>query len=225
MYTNDNDGYFPPVPEPSALITGSYPGMYRYNDYGTDPVTGEVIGIAGTIGQFQPTGVTYWKWILMHQGYLSHAVTGYLSTSSYGTIPVFWGCPSFLYGRYDDGVDRASYGFNYGLPYDAGQTTAWNVAQYKAGKIDRVKHPSETMMLMDCMSALPYNPLWGPGYTVILGRHGGSGIRSGEILVKMGACMGLNAAFVDGHVELIQMSRWEGASNDNQHRFWCPMAP
>ena len=61
--------------------------------------------------------------------------------------------------------------------------------------------------------------------TVANGRHGGAGTWNGTTL-KMGACMGLASAFVDGHVSFISNpNQWAGSCYDGIHRFWDALAP
>jgi prepilin-type N-terminal cleavage/methylation domain-containing protein len=246
MYTNDNDGYFPPIP------VGVGNGGAWFSDVGVDPVTGGLIpgmnssyysvgpggvlignGTPGLNGSLWVGGANYWKWLLMHAGYLSRVVTGYIDTY-YGLathMPVYWGCPSFVEdyncGNPSGGTpDLSSYGMNFALPYNLNQSPSWNLS-YTANKISRVRYPSDTMMIVDCTGPLAGSDV-DLNATVFNGRHGGScpyisGTSSLDL--SKNSCMGLNAAFVDGHAASIQPSQWYGDYGGRKTKFWSPVAP
>ncbi|MCL5674414.1 MAG: prepilin-type N-terminal cleavage/methylation domain-containing protein [Candidatus Omnitrophica bacterium] len=233
MYTNDWNGYFPPVPS-----TAHENGGYWFWDCGIDPLTGAIesglnpsvwsIGANGQPlangnpnGEFWAGGGNYWKWLLIHLHYLSEGKTGSIALYyGWGTVPVYWGSPSYI--RYDIGTDLNSFGFNYLLTY----WPAAGVAN-EAVSIQRVTHPSETMMMMDDVQA------WGGNYveaenTINNGRNGGAGNDLTGPNFKMGSCLGLTAAFVDGHVAfLTSPTQWAGAWNSSNpyYPFWDPVTP
>jgi prepilin-type processing-associated H-X9-DG protein len=75
------------------------------------------------------------------------------------------------------------------------------------------------MMMMDCAGGLPIDP-GAAGVTIGYGRHGGVGPN----------CMGLNVAYVDGHVEFVPNSQTAPWGSQNQYwsqmdRFWFPENP
>ncbi len=240
MYTNDWNGNFPPIPS-----TAHMDGGYWFYDLGVDPITGgllpgenssyysvgpggEILGSnqVGRNAEFWVGGGYYWKWLLIHLHYLSEGITGHITTY-YGlgtNVPVFWGDPSFvLEYQSGNGPDLASNSINVGLPYNEVNSSAWNTT-YSAININRVRHPSETMMIMDGVQGGAGSYIDAVN-TVVNGRHGGAGTWNGTTL-NMGGCMGLAATFVDGHASFMSNpNQWKGSATDGIHRFWDPLAP